>query len=114
LGQPNTVPSSLEVLALWRCVGAAAEARLRSHGGFWLSTHGGGVPWLHVRLDDQPKYFHGRWKLVKRVNSDDDRARHRGAGVDVAGGGTGSKNASKNASKTAPSKFTLTPSKRKR
>jgi hypothetical protein len=23
----------------------------------WLSTAGGGVSWLHVRLDDQPKYY---------------------------------------------------------
>jgi hypothetical protein len=22
----------------------------------WLSTAGAGVPWLHVRLDDRPKY----------------------------------------------------------
>ena len=55
MGRPHAAPPSLEVLALWRCVGAAAEARLRSHGGFWLSTHGGAVPWLHVRLDERPK-----------------------------------------------------------
>jgi len=24
----------------------------------WLSTAGAGVPWLHVRLDDRPKYYH--------------------------------------------------------
>lgn len=23
----------------------------------WLNTAGGGVPWLHIRLDDQPKYY---------------------------------------------------------
>ncbi len=23
----------------------------------WLSTAGGGVPWLHVRLDNRPKYY---------------------------------------------------------
>ena len=23
----------------------------------WLSTAGAGVPWLHVRLDDRPKYY---------------------------------------------------------
>jgi hypothetical protein len=23
----------------------------------WLSTAGAGVPWLHVRLDDAPKYY---------------------------------------------------------
>lgn len=42
--------------ALWAAVGAAMAAR----GGarpVWLSTAGAGVPWLHVRLDDQPKYY---------------------------------------------------------
>jgi hypothetical protein len=24
---------------------------------FWLSFHGGSVPWLHARLDSEPKYF---------------------------------------------------------
>jgi hypothetical protein len=24
----------------------------------WLSTAGGAVSWLHVRLDDRPKYYH--------------------------------------------------------
>lgn len=26
----------------------------------WLSTAGGGVSWLHVRLDQRPKYYHYR------------------------------------------------------
>jgi len=42
--------------ALWQTVG---EAMARRIGGrpVWLSTAGGGVPWLHVRLDDRPKYY---------------------------------------------------------
>ncbi len=42
--------------ALWALVGEAMERRL---GGstVWLSTAGAGVPWLHVRLDDRPKYY---------------------------------------------------------
>ncbi|MEO0992120.1 MAG: hypothetical protein AAFX00_14400, partial [Pseudomonadota bacterium] len=24
---------------------------------FWLNTAGDGVPWLHIRLDDHPKYY---------------------------------------------------------
>ena len=24
----------------------------------WLSTEGSGVPWLHVRMDSSPKYYH--------------------------------------------------------
>jgi hypothetical protein len=29
----------------------------------WLSTSGGGVPWLHVRFDSRPKYYN--WKPYK-------------------------------------------------
>ena len=42
--------------ALWQSVGAAMAQRL-SDRPVWLSTAGGGVPWLHVRLDDRPKYY---------------------------------------------------------
>jgi hypothetical protein len=42
--------------ALWRTVGQAMWQRLGSRP-VWLSTAGGGVSWLHVRLDDRPKYY---------------------------------------------------------
>jgi hypothetical protein len=42
--------------ALWRAVGEAAVARVGSEP-VWLSTAGAGVSWLHVRLDDRPKYY---------------------------------------------------------
>ncbi|MEO8223429.1 MAG: hypothetical protein ABI661_01385 [Gammaproteobacteria bacterium] len=42
--------------ALWQAVGAAMERRL-SVRPVWLSTAGAGVAWLHVRLDDRPKYY---------------------------------------------------------
>jgi len=44
--------------ALWRAVAEAANERLmaRPHDPMWLSTSGLGVSWLHVRLDDRPKY----------------------------------------------------------
>jgi len=42
--------------ALWQLVGAATQRRL-SHKPVWLSTAGAGVSWLHVRLDDRPKYY---------------------------------------------------------
>jgi hypothetical protein len=41
---------------LWQTVAAAMERRL-SEKPVWLSTAGGGVAWLHVRLDDRPKYY---------------------------------------------------------
>jgi uncharacterized protein DUF6940 len=42
--------------ALWSLVGAETEQAL---GGspLWLSTAGAGVAWLHVRLDERPKYY---------------------------------------------------------
>ncbi|MGH1345913.1 MAG: DUF6940 family protein [Nannocystales bacterium] len=42
--------------ALWH---RSASATLERAGDrpAWLSTAGGGVPWLHVRLDDRPKYY---------------------------------------------------------
>lgn len=42
--------------ALWRAVGEAMAARVGEHP-VWLSTAGAGVLWLHVRLDDRPKYY---------------------------------------------------------
>jgi hypothetical protein len=42
--------------ALWRVVGDTMQKRL-SERPLWLSTAGGGVPWLHVRLDSRPKYY---------------------------------------------------------
>lgn len=43
-------------LQLWARVGAEAQARL-SDRPVWISTAGAGVSWLHVRLDDRPKYY---------------------------------------------------------
>ncbi len=42
--------------ALWELVGAAMQRRLGTKP-VWLSTAGAGVSWLHVRLDDRPKYY---------------------------------------------------------
>ncbi len=44
-----------EVFAL---VGAELQSWwARTEAPVWLSTHGLGVPWLHVRLDSRPKYY---------------------------------------------------------
>lgn len=45
-----------QVRTLWR---TTAQEMLRSIGErpTWLSTAGGGVAWLHVRLDSRPKYY---------------------------------------------------------
>ncbi len=42
--------------ALWAAVGAAMTRRVGTRP-VWLSTAGAGVAWLHVRLDDVPKYY---------------------------------------------------------
>ena len=42
--------------SLWELVGAAMQRRL-SAKPVWLSTAGAGVAWLHIRLDDRPKYY---------------------------------------------------------
>lgn len=41
---------------LWQAVGETLAKRI-SEKPVWLSTAGAGVPWLHVRLDDRPKYY---------------------------------------------------------
>jgi hypothetical protein len=42
--------------ALWQLVGEAMARRVSSKP-VWLSTAGAGVSWLHVRLDNLPKYY---------------------------------------------------------
>ena len=42
--------------ALWSRVGAVMTHRLGATP-VWLSTAGAGVSWLHVRLDNRPKYY---------------------------------------------------------
>jgi hypothetical protein len=44
------------VHALWQCVAETALARL-SAAPLWISTAGGGVAWLHVRVEGAPKYY---------------------------------------------------------
>ncbi|MGD1952960.1 MAG: hypothetical protein ACFB14_25440 [Leptolyngbyaceae cyanobacterium] len=43
--------------ALWTLVGTTMAQRINEKP-VWLSTAGGGVAWLHVRLDNHPKYYH--------------------------------------------------------
>ena len=42
--------------ALWQAVGEAMARRVGPKP-VWLSTAGAGVAWVHVRLDDRPKYY---------------------------------------------------------
>ncbi|NEO88534.1 MAG: hypothetical protein F6J87_30535 [Spirulina sp. SIO3F2] len=45
-----------QALALWQAVGRAVATQM-SERPLWLNTAGGGVAWLHVRLDSRPKYY---------------------------------------------------------
>lgn len=45
-----------QTAALWRAVGEAMARRVGDRP-VWLSTAGAGVAWLHIRLDDRPKYY---------------------------------------------------------
>ena len=51
----------LQIMNLWKQVGETMQLRLESDAvdgkRVWLSTSGLGVPWLHVRLDSEPKYY---------------------------------------------------------
>jgi hypothetical protein len=42
--------------ALWTQVGQAMQGGI-GPAPVWLSTAGAGVPWLHVRIDNRPKYY---------------------------------------------------------
>lgn len=47
-----------QVRALWPAVARAVESRLEECSSpCWVSTSGLGVFWIHVRIDDRPKYF---------------------------------------------------------
>ena len=47
---------SAQIHALWECVAATVRKEL-SKKPLWLSTAGGGVAWLHVRIEAIPKYY---------------------------------------------------------
>ena len=49
-----------QAAAFWAKVGSTYESLVAQKGDrpVWLSTEGSGVPWLHVRMDARPKYYH--------------------------------------------------------
>ena len=58
----RSAPSSQQH-AFWVAVSQAARDRMSAQP-LWLSTAGGGVDWLHMRLDKRPKYYrHLPWRV---------------------------------------------------
>ena len=51
----NTAPDN-QVHALWRVLGNCVRERLGKRP-VWVSVAGGGVAWLHMRIDSWPKYY---------------------------------------------------------
>ena len=58
----NKNASDTQKKAFWKKVAQIAIIEQKKHGIVWLSTHGYGVPWLHVRISRKPKYY-GKSKL---------------------------------------------------
>ena len=52
--------SESQQLAVWQAVGTALAAHTSAPEDrpVWLNTEGSGVPWLHIRMDSRPKYYH--------------------------------------------------------
>jgi hypothetical protein len=46
----------IEQQEFWKLIGVTMQQRIGDNP-VWLSTAGAGVAWLHVRLDDRPKYY---------------------------------------------------------
>ena len=46
----------MQINTMWQKIGDVVLGTI-SDRPLWLSTAGGGVAWLHVRLDSSPKYY---------------------------------------------------------
>jgi len=62
----QTAPDDL-VHDLWKAIGKETASAIENGTPFqYLSTHGLGVLWLHIRLEQGPKYYHHRpYRLSK-------------------------------------------------
>lgn len=53
--------SARDTINMWKKLAATVLERhadpARSGGALYVSTHGKGVPWLHIRICDTPKYY---------------------------------------------------------
>ena len=44
-------------IEMWRRVGVELKRQLATNGTVWVSTHGHGVAWLHLRVEASPRYI---------------------------------------------------------
>ncbi len=51
----------------WKQIAKSTIVMLQKYKKVWISTHGTGVPYLHVRIDIKPKYYITE-KLKKKKN----------------------------------------------
>ena len=47
-------------ILFWKRVSKVAKKQVKKYGKVWISTHGLGVPYLHVRVSSTPKYYFDR------------------------------------------------------
>ncbi|MEM9860095.1 MAG: hypothetical protein AAF938_00665 [Myxococcota bacterium] len=58
LGSWIRAANAAQIDAIWFALAQAINTwRQSDRGTLWVSTAGGGVPWLHLRLDSRPKYY---------------------------------------------------------
>ncbi|RHZ36563.1 DUF6940 family protein [endosymbiont GvMRE of Glomus versiforme] len=67
----NVPDTSEQKQTFWQEVAHQLEANLESNNPRWLSTHGLGISWLHVRIDKQPIYY--SWNEYKQFTEDDNK-----------------------------------------
>ena len=54
---------------LWKLVAKESpKKQVKKFGKVWISTHGLGVPYLHVRIASQPKYYFSKTLRRKIIN----------------------------------------------
>ena len=49
--------SEIQQKEFWKKVSKVAKKCMKEKGKVWISVHGFGVPYTHVRISSQPKYY---------------------------------------------------------
>ena len=49
--------SEEQQIKFWKKVASGIKRMLKKNDKIWVSTHGLGVPYLHIRIDTVPKYY---------------------------------------------------------